>query len=76
MKVVKYICVYILVMYCCIYCEFYKFCKPDGPRPLQRWFWQLGTGQANYSSQSTPKKEMHKIIRIYSGLLPVTQSDG
>ena len=23
---------------------------------FQRWLWQLGTGQANYSSQSTPKK--------------------
>ena len=33
---------------------------------LQRLLWQLGTGQADYCSQSTPKKEKHKIIRIYT----------
>ena len=33
---------------------------------LQRLLWQLGTGQADYCSQSTPKKEIHKIIRIYT----------
>ena len=30
----------------------------------QRWLWQPETGQANCSSQSIPKKEMHKNIRI------------
>ena len=34
----------------------------------QRRLWQLGTGQADYSSRSTPKREMHKIIRIYTGV--------
>ena len=33
---------------------------------LQRPLWQLGTGQADYHSQFTPKKEMGKIIRIYT----------
>ena len=31
---------------------------------IRRRLWQLGTGQADYSSQSTPKEEIYKIIRI------------
>ena len=29
---------------------------------FQRWLWQLGTGQANYSFQSTPKKKCTKSL--------------
>ena len=47
-----HVCVYVFVCVCVCVC--------------QRRLWQLGTGQADYRSQSTPKKEMYnKIIRIY-----------
>ena len=39
----------------------------------QRWLWQLGTGQADFSSQSAPKKRIAQIIR--EGVT-ITQNDG
>ena len=39
----------------------------------QRRLWQLGTGQADFSSQSAPKKEMHKYRQ--EGVT-ITQNDG
>ena len=41
-----------------------------------RWLWQLGTGWADYSSQSTPKKEMHKVLEYTQEYnLSVTQNN-
>ena len=41
---------------------------------IQRWLWQLGTGQVDYSSQSISKKKCTKLLQYtQEGVQSVTQ---
>ena len=54
--VYMYICLYMFASVClCVSCMMHA-CM------YQRRLWQLGTGQVDYNSQSTPKKKCAKLL--------------